>query len=125
MSKGLTANSGAGGNPPAPHVKRHTAHVTGRPGAPYQTNRAWCVFIASISQSRNVRTFLGAARVWPTWADVWEDHARERSPAWALWTLGARHADRGEPACWVTSHTDRRIVLAGSTRSRESSASPP
>ena len=25
---------------------------------------------------------------WPTWASVWEDRARERSPAWGLWTLG-------------------------------------
>jgi hypothetical protein len=25
---------------------------------------------------------------WPTWASVWEDPARERSPAWGLWTLG-------------------------------------
>ena len=25
---------------------------------------------------------------WPTWAGVWEDRARERSPAWGLWTLG-------------------------------------
>jgi hypothetical protein len=25
---------------------------------------------------------------WPTWASVWEDRTRERSPAWALWTLG-------------------------------------
>jgi len=25
---------------------------------------------------------------WPTWASVREDRARERSPAWGLWTLG-------------------------------------
>jgi hypothetical protein len=25
---------------------------------------------------------------WPTWASVWEEPARERSPAWGLWTLG-------------------------------------
>ena len=25
---------------------------------------------------------------WPTWASVIEDRARERSPAWGLWTLG-------------------------------------
>ncbi|SFP49814.1 SET domain-containing protein [Sphingomonas rubra] len=25
---------------------------------------------------------------WPTWASVWEDVRRERSPAWGLWTLG-------------------------------------
>ena len=25
---------------------------------------------------------------WPTWASVWEDPARERSPAWGLWALG-------------------------------------
>ena len=25
---------------------------------------------------------------WPTWASVWQDRARERSPAWGLWTLG-------------------------------------
>jgi hypothetical protein len=25
---------------------------------------------------------------WPTWRGVWEDRARERSPAWGLWTLG-------------------------------------
>ena len=25
---------------------------------------------------------------WPTWASVFEDRARERSPAWGLWTLG-------------------------------------
>lgn len=25
---------------------------------------------------------------WPTWESVWEDRARERSPAWGLWTLG-------------------------------------
>ena len=25
---------------------------------------------------------------WPTWQSVWEDRARERSPAWGLWTLG-------------------------------------
>ena len=25
---------------------------------------------------------------WPTWRSVWEDRARERSPAWGLWTLG-------------------------------------
>jgi len=25
---------------------------------------------------------------WPTWASVVEDRARERSPAWGLWTLG-------------------------------------
>lgn len=25
---------------------------------------------------------------WPTWTSVWEDRARERSPAWGLWTLG-------------------------------------
>jgi len=25
---------------------------------------------------------------WPTWASVWEDRNRERSPAWGLWTLG-------------------------------------
>ena len=25
---------------------------------------------------------------WPTWASVMEDRARERSPAWGLWTLG-------------------------------------
>lgn len=25
---------------------------------------------------------------WPTWASVWEDRTRERSPAWGLWTLG-------------------------------------
>ena len=25
---------------------------------------------------------------WPTWQSVWEDPARERSPAWGLWTLG-------------------------------------
>jgi hypothetical protein len=24
---------------------------------------------------------------WPTWQSVWEDRARERSPAWGLWTL--------------------------------------
>ncbi len=29
-----------------------------------------------------------AVSFWPTWASVWEDRARERSPAWALWTLG-------------------------------------
>ena len=25
---------------------------------------------------------------WPTWTSVWADRARERSPAWGLWTLG-------------------------------------
>ncbi len=25
---------------------------------------------------------------WPTWASVWRDRARERSPAWGLWTIG-------------------------------------
>lgn len=25
---------------------------------------------------------------WPTWASVWKDRSRERSPAWGLWTLG-------------------------------------
>ena len=25
---------------------------------------------------------------WPTWASIWEDPARERSPAWGLWALG-------------------------------------
>ena len=25
---------------------------------------------------------------WPTWASVWADRARERSPAWGLWTFG-------------------------------------
>lgn len=25
---------------------------------------------------------------WPTWESVWADRARERSPAWGLWTLG-------------------------------------
>ncbi|WP_448661657.1 SET domain-containing protein-lysine N-methyltransferase [Sphingomonas sp. CJ20] len=25
---------------------------------------------------------------WPTWASVWTDRARERSPAWGLWTFG-------------------------------------
>lgn len=25
---------------------------------------------------------------WPTWRGVWEDRARERSPAWGLWTIG-------------------------------------
>lgn len=25
---------------------------------------------------------------WPTWQSVWVDRARERSPAWGLWTLG-------------------------------------
>lgn len=25
---------------------------------------------------------------WPTWASVWEDPTRERSPAWGLWALG-------------------------------------
>ena len=25
---------------------------------------------------------------WPTWISVREDPARERSPAWGLWTLG-------------------------------------
>ena len=25
---------------------------------------------------------------WPTWQSVYEDRARERSPAWGLWTLG-------------------------------------
>ena len=25
---------------------------------------------------------------WPTWASVWEEPARERSPAWGLWALG-------------------------------------
>lgn len=25
---------------------------------------------------------------WPTWVSVWEDRARERSPAWGWWTLG-------------------------------------
>ncbi|MEI9928952.1 MAG: hypothetical protein WDN44_16325 [Sphingomonas sp.] len=25
---------------------------------------------------------------WPTWAGVWRDRARERSPAWGLWTFG-------------------------------------
>lgn len=25
---------------------------------------------------------------WPTWASAWQEPARERSPAWALWTLG-------------------------------------
>ena len=25
---------------------------------------------------------------WPTWAGVWEDPQRERSPAWGLWALG-------------------------------------
>ena len=24
---------------------------------------------------------------WPTWQSVWQDRARERSPAWGLWTL--------------------------------------
>jgi len=25
---------------------------------------------------------------WPTWASVWRDRSRERSPAWGLWTFG-------------------------------------
>lgn len=25
---------------------------------------------------------------WPTWASVWQDRRRERSPAWGLWTVG-------------------------------------
>jgi hypothetical protein len=25
---------------------------------------------------------------WPTWASVWADRTRERSPAWGLWTFG-------------------------------------
>ena len=25
---------------------------------------------------------------WPTWRSVWADRARERSPAWGLWTVG-------------------------------------
>jgi len=25
---------------------------------------------------------------WPTWRGVWADRARERSPAWGLWTIG-------------------------------------
>ncbi len=25
---------------------------------------------------------------WPTWASVWQDRSRERSPAWGLWTFG-------------------------------------
>ncbi|MBX3594002.1 SET domain-containing protein [Sphingomonas sp.] len=25
---------------------------------------------------------------WPTWASVWKDRRRERSPSWGLWTLG-------------------------------------
>lgn len=25
---------------------------------------------------------------WPTWASVWKDRGRERSPAWGLWTIG-------------------------------------
>lgn len=25
---------------------------------------------------------------WPTWASAWQDRARERSPAWGLWTFG-------------------------------------
>lgn len=25
---------------------------------------------------------------WPTWASVWKDRSRERSPAWGLWTMG-------------------------------------
>ncbi len=25
---------------------------------------------------------------WPTWRSVWQDRARERSPAWGLWTVG-------------------------------------
>ncbi len=25
---------------------------------------------------------------WPTWASVWHDRSRERSPAWGLWTFG-------------------------------------
>lgn len=25
---------------------------------------------------------------WPTWASVWADRGRERSPAWGLWTFG-------------------------------------
>ena len=25
---------------------------------------------------------------WPTWASAWADRARERSPAWGLWTFG-------------------------------------
>lgn len=25
---------------------------------------------------------------WPTWASVWADRSRERSPAWGLWTIG-------------------------------------
>lgn len=25
---------------------------------------------------------------WPTWASLWADRARERSPAWGLWTFG-------------------------------------
>ena len=25
---------------------------------------------------------------WPTWASVWQDRNRERSPAWGLWTVG-------------------------------------
>ena len=25
---------------------------------------------------------------WPTWRSVWADRARERTPAWGLWTLG-------------------------------------
>ena len=25
---------------------------------------------------------------WPTWASVWADRRRERSPAWGLWTVG-------------------------------------
>jgi hypothetical protein len=25
---------------------------------------------------------------WPTWASVWADRTRERSPAWGLWTVG-------------------------------------
>jgi hypothetical protein len=25
---------------------------------------------------------------WPTWASVWTDRSRERSPAWGLWTFG-------------------------------------
>ena len=25
---------------------------------------------------------------WPTWASIWTDRSRERSPAWGLWTFG-------------------------------------
>jgi hypothetical protein len=25
---------------------------------------------------------------WPTWASVWQDRSRERSPSWGLWTIG-------------------------------------